>query len=30
LVAATQNHIMELHDPNPKGVTTSCFYIYDC
>ena len=27
LVAATQNHIMELHGPNPKGVTTSCFYM---
>ena len=27
LVAATRNHIMELHGPNPKGVTTSCFYM---
>jgi phosphoribosylanthranilate isomerase len=27
LVAATQNHIMEVHGPNPKGATTSCFYM---
>ena len=27
LVAATRNHIMELHGPNRKGVTTSCFYM---
>jgi hypothetical protein len=27
LVATTRSHIMEVHGPNPKGVTTSCFYM---
>ena len=27
LVTTTQNHIMEVHGPNPKGLTTSCYYM---
>jgi hypothetical protein len=27
LVATTQNRIMEVHGPSPKGATTSCFYM---
>ncbi len=27
LVATTRNHIMEVHGPNPKGLTTSCYYM---
>jgi hypothetical protein len=27
LVATTRSHIMEVHGPNLKGVTTSCFYM---
>jgi len=27
LVAATRNHTLEVHGPNPKGKTTSCFYM---
>jgi hypothetical protein len=27
LAATTRNHIMEVHGPNPKGTTTSCYYM---